>query len=254
MEQTICLNCQTELDVPFCYRFGQKITHRYTVNHVFHELIHVFTHTDKGIFSFAWNIIRKPGIIALDLVEGKRKRYFNMFQYLIIIIGVVTFLMAKSNMMSAIGENINQLMQVETATKTQEFQQRMMMGIQKNNNIFQMALIPLFVFFSWRFMGKRRKYNYAENIVLHTAASAQSNTVALLTTVLFMLSHNSTFFTLMMLISFGVLLFSFAPGYRQFYKISWLKAIGFTIPISLLSYIVQSLATGIIAAVYININ
>ncbi len=254
MEQTTCLNCQTELNGQFCYQCGQKITHRYTVNHVFHELVHVFTHADKGIFSFAWNILRKPGLIALDLVEGKRKRHFNMFQYLIIIIGIVTFIMVKSNIMVLVAENMNQMMDIKASTRQQEFQQKITYTIQKYNNLFQMALIPLFAYFSWRFMGKRKKYNYAENIVLHTAAGAQSNTMALVTTTLFMLSQNPTYFNIMMLISFGVLLFSFSLSYRQFYKISWPKAIGFAFLISTISYIIQSLLLGIIAVIYVLIT
>lgn len=87
MQPTNCLNCGQNLTGPFCSQCGQKETHRYTVGHVLHELLHVFTHADKGIFSFAKNILVKPGTVALDLVEGRRKRYFNLFQYLLLIVG-----------------------------------------------------------------------------------------------------------------------------------------------------------------------
>lgn len=251
MEQTNCLNCQAELKGSYCFQCGQKITHRYTVNHVIHELIHVFTHADKGIFGFAWNIIRKPGLIALDLVEGKRKRHFNLFQYLIIIIGFATFLMVKSNIMGSVSENMQQMVNMETSTKQQEFQQNLSVGLQKYNNIFQMTLIPVFALFSWLLLGRKRKFNYAENIVLHTAASAQSNTLSILTIILFMLSRNPVYFNIMMLVSFGVMLLSFSLSYRQFYKISWIKALFFSLMVFIISYFIQIILITIISVAYL---
>ncbi len=84
--QPECLNCNTVYVGSYCHQCGQKAVHRYTVGHVLHEIVHVFTHADKGIFSFAWQLITRPGKVALDLVEGRRKRYFNLFQYLLIIV------------------------------------------------------------------------------------------------------------------------------------------------------------------------
>ncbi|MBK8609293.1 MAG: DUF3667 domain-containing protein [Chitinophagaceae bacterium] len=75
----------------------QKQQHRYSVKHILHELLHVFTHADKGIFSFAWQLLTRPGHIAQDLVAGKRKKYFNLFQYLIIIVGLATWWLLKQS-------------------------------------------------------------------------------------------------------------------------------------------------------------
>ena len=96
MELHTCTNCDNQCSGSSCNICGQKETHRYTVAQVLHELVHGFTHADKGIFSFAWNIVRRPGTVALDLVEGRRQRYFKLFQYLISILGITTFLLRKT--------------------------------------------------------------------------------------------------------------------------------------------------------------
>lgn len=248
MQPANCLNCGYEHTGSFCSQCGQKETHRYTVGHVLHELVHVFTHADKGIFSFAWNIIRKPGTIALDLVEGRRKRYFNLFQYLLLVVGFVTFIMVKTDFMSAMMKNINTANNTKMSSDLASIQQEAGQLLQKYMNIFQMLLIPVYAFFTWLIIG-RKKYNYAEHIVLHTAGSAQTNTIALITTPLLMLSMNPTLLSLQLFISFGIFIFSFALCYRQFFKFSILKSILYALLIFVCSYIVQVIITTLFIAV-----
>jgi Protein of unknown function (DUF3667) len=246
-----CLNCETPYSGHFCNNCGQKEIHRFTISHVVHELVHVFTHADKGIFSFAWNVIKKPGTIALDLVEGRRKRYFNLFQYLLIIVGVTTFLVTQTHLVEKTFVTMNKVNNIAPSTELGRIQQSVALLLQKYNNIFQLILIPLFALFSWLFIGKSRKYNYAENIVLHAASSSQSNTLAIFTSLLFLISSTNTQYVILSFLSILVLLFSFAISYKQFYKISWLKSILFALAIFVCSYIIQSMLTAVFVIVYV---
>lgn len=254
MHQHTCLNCQNEFTGTFCNNCGQKETHRYSVAHVLHELVHVFTHADKGIFSFAWNILRKPGVVALDLVEGRRKRYFNLFQYLLIIVGFVTFLMVKTNFVDFTMRTMNDLNNLKVSSRQAELQTIIANGVQKYNNIFQMMLIPVYALFSWLLLGKKMNYNYAENIVLHTASSAQSNTLAILTTSLIFLPAAKEYIGVIMGLSLGIMMISFTLSYRQFYKISWLKAFGYGLLVFAISYLIQIIAVAIVTVFFIMLH
>ena len=250
--QHLCLNCETQYNGHFCNNCGQKEVHRYSVSHVFHELVHVFTHADKGIFSFAWNIIKKPGIVALDLVEGRRKRYFNLFQYLLIIVGITTFLVSQTHLIEKTLVTMNNANSAAMqSSELVKVQQSVAAFLQKYNNIFQLVLIPLFAFFSWLFIGRSRKRNYGENIVLHAAGSAQSNTFAVFTTLLMLISSNNNYFILISIVSLFVILFSFALSYKQFYRLSWVKSILFALTVFVCSYIVQSLLTAVLVIIYL---
>jgi hypothetical protein len=110
-------------------------------------------------------------------------------------------------------------------------------------------LIPVFAFFSWLYIG-RKKYNYAENIVLHTASSAQTNTIAIVTTLLILVSPSKNYFTSITLLSLLIGLWSFALCYRQFYGLSWLKAIGWAILVYTSTYVVQVVLTAVGVVVY----
>lgn len=256
MHQQNCTNCNQVYYGNFCNNCGQKQAHRYTIKHVIHELVHLFTHADKSIFSFVKHIVINPGTVALNLVEGKRKRYFNLFQYLLIIVGITTFLITKTHFLEMTMQNINGLTQnnnTKISAQLAHLQQQSAVVLQKYNNVLQMILIPVFALFSWLFLG-RRKYNYAENIVLHTAGSAQTNTIAVVTTLLFFISSNKSYFLVLTAISFCIMIYSFALCYRQFYKISWGKAILFAILVYICSYIVQMVLITILMIAYLLIT
>ncbi len=245
MEQHTCINCGNIFENKFCNNCGQQTTHRYTVAHVFHEVTHVFTHADKGIFSFAWHIISKPGIVALDLVEGKRKRYFNLFQFLLLIVGVTTFLISKTDFIVQATKTINTTNDVKMSAKLGAAQQEISLLMQKYNNILQMLLIPIFSLFSWLFFA-RKKYNYAETIVLHTASSAQTNVFAIATTSLFFLMNNSKGFAIIAVLSIFVMLFSFTISYRQFFKFSIGRSFLYAFLVVISTYVIQIILTAVI--------
>lgn len=250
MQQLTCTNCQHIYTDTFCNHCGQKATHRYTVSHVLHELVHVFTHADKGIFSFAWQIVKKPGIVALDLVEGRRKRYFNLFQYLIIIVGIVAFLITKTGFFDRTMQNAIAIGNAKPSGQLLVAQQKASQLIQQYNNILQMLLIPMFSFFGWLFF-TRKKINYAETVVLHTASSAQSNTLALLTTILMFFGNSNRAIMFITVLSLLIMLYCFAITYYQFFKMPFWKALLYSFLVFVCTYIVQIFVTAVFFIVYV---
>lgn len=250
MKQHTCLNCDTVYTDSFCNKCGQKITHRYTIAHIMHEVVHVFTHADKGIFSFARNLLVKPGIVALDLVQGKRKRYFNLFQYLILVGGIITFLMAKSHFYENVLANNVSAANIEVSTKQAAFQKDVLGFMQKYNNLLMLSLIPVFAFFGWLFTG-RKKYNYAENIVLFAAIIAQSTTIGIATALAAFFLKPGTWLSVYIFISFLIGLLCFIIGMRQFYKLRVLKSILLSVLVYGCTYLVQIIIMIITTIVYL---
>jgi hypothetical protein len=175
MEQHSCKNCENLFEGRFCNVCGQKTAHRLDVSHIWHEVIHLFTHADKGIFAFIPKIITQPGIIALDYVEGKRKKYFNPLQYLVIIIGIVTFLIARSHFIEQVMSTITTMNSTNVPASAVKQQLKIAQFFQRYFNIIMFLLIPILSFFSWLFF-RKKKFNYAEHILLQVTLQAQSNT------------------------------------------------------------------------------
>lgn len=95
MYSTNCLNCGSAFtpDAKYCAACGQKAaTHRMHFHDIWHDLIHYFTHADKGIFHLLKDLATKPGLVAREFVEGKRQKYFRPLNFFLIVAGLVVFM------------------------------------------------------------------------------------------------------------------------------------------------------------------
>lgn len=91
-----CLNCGAAIcpDQRFCAQCGQRtnIARQLTMRDIGHDLVHAITHADHSIFSLIRALIVRPGHVARDFVEGRRKRHFGPFAFLIITVGLASAL------------------------------------------------------------------------------------------------------------------------------------------------------------------
>lgn len=88
-----CLNCEKEVTDKYCPGCGQKTdTHRISFkNFILHDILHGTFHIEKGILFTAKEALLRPGKAALDYIEGKRIKYYNVFYLVLITIGLILF-------------------------------------------------------------------------------------------------------------------------------------------------------------------
>jgi len=162
MQSTNCLNCGSVLESSshFCPQCGQKAdTHRLNFHHIWHDLVHAFTHADKGIFPLIWQLAFKPGIVAREYVEGKRKKYFNPFTFVILIVGFASVILINSGF-----TNFNSGSRMP-ANPISPF-------LDKHVNLLIFLNIPLLAMFN-RLLFRRDKTNFSENLVLAAFTSGE---------------------------------------------------------------------------------
>ena len=61
---------------------------------IWHEVVHALFHLDHSILALLKGLLLRPGHLARDYVEGRRKRYFGPFGFLVITAGLATFFVA----------------------------------------------------------------------------------------------------------------------------------------------------------------
>lgn len=162
MQPTNCLNCGSALEPTyrFCIQCGQKAdTHRLNFNHIWHDLIHAFTHADKGVFSLIWQLAYKPGFVAREYVEGKRKKYFNPFTFIILVVGFASVILVSSGFSNFAGSSKVPVNPVSTF-------------LNKHVNLVIFLNIPFLALFN-RLLFQRKKMNYSENLVLAAYTSGE---------------------------------------------------------------------------------
>ncbi|MBA4851253.1 DUF3667 domain-containing protein [Emticicia sp. BO119] len=148
-----CLNChqQNAESNHFCPSCGQKASvHRINTHFMIHEVIHAFTHADSGIFYLIKELAIRPGEVIKEYVAGARKKYYNPFNFFLITVAISAFLATYFHVFDGNPDSTNPISNIVT----------------KYVNWIFIASVPIQAFFTWLFF-RKKKYNYAENIVFH---------------------------------------------------------------------------------------
>ncbi|RYE53764.1 MAG: DUF3667 domain-containing protein [Sphingobacteriales bacterium] len=149
--QTKCLNCQADVrSANYCASCGQSTKHeRLLVPVIIDDFTHAFLHTDKSILKLIPGLAYKPGIIARDYVNGKRKSLHNPFNFVVLTVAISSFIIIASGV------------DVFNGSSKDEPVMRL---AQQHFNLVILLTVPILVFTTWLFV--RKQYNFAECAVL----------------------------------------------------------------------------------------
>jgi len=153
-----CLNCGSGLEAGdrFCGRCGQKaVQGRLTVLESGREVLHSLVHVDRSAVSLIRSMMVRPGGVARDYVEGRRKRYFGPFAFLVVVVALTSGMIAISGFRVVAADNPND---------AADF-------LQHHVNLIFFAAVPVLAAVS-RGLGWRDRYNYAEHLVLAAYTTA----------------------------------------------------------------------------------
>ena len=84
-----CLNCGNEFEGKFCPECGQKAdTGRFTMRFIFENMVTAILGRDGSIWFTLKNLFSRPASMIVDILNGKRKRYFSPFPLLFLALTV----------------------------------------------------------------------------------------------------------------------------------------------------------------------
>ena len=205
MQTSQCLNCSFDFKAgeKFCTNCGQKTeTHRLNVTHIGHDILHAVTHADKGILHLIKELAFNPGLVAKEYVQGKRKKYFNPFSFLFLVVGIASIFLSMSGFVD-FGANAK-----VPANPISNF-------LNKHINLIILLNVPFLSFFSW-LLFKKNKNNYAEHLVLAAFVSGERSVFfSVLIAPIWMLLHN--YYTLLLSVYIFCWLIYFGWTCSQFF-------------------------------------
>lgn len=155
-----CLNCGKRFTKSenYCSVCGQDThTRRLETKHVVHSFIHSFTHTDKSFFYLIPQLLVKPGIVAREYNLGRRKKYFNPFTFVILLIAITTVVVSNFRLMTPDLE--------EKFDPIKDF-------LNKHVNVVIFLSIPIMAYFT-SLLFKKKGLNFAEAMVLGCYTSGE---------------------------------------------------------------------------------
>lgn len=226
---TECKNCEVTFDGKFCPNCSQKAeTHRFTLAHFAHETTHAVTHTDKGILLLIKEMFFRPGIVAKEYVEGKRKKYFNPITFLLLLMAVQVFAVKKTDFYGKFTRQMQKAYEsisksspdaIKDFNKQMEKADKQATLATDNSKLQTVILIPLLALLTWLFF-RKAGYNYAENLVFNVLINGQLIVVFLILCILPILIKASLIVVVMYL--YIVVSWAYAMlAYKQFYKQKW---------------------------------
>jgi hypothetical protein len=230
---TECKNCDTAFEGKFCPTCSQKAdTHRLTLRHFAHEATHAVTHTDKGVLLLIKAMFTRPGHVAREYIEGKRKRYFNPITFILIMMAIQVFATKHtdfygkfSQQMQKMYEGIAKLNPQKNAKGNEYFNQRMkeadkqMAFANDNNKLINFIFIPFLSLLTWLFF-KKSGFNYTENLILNVLIGGQMVVLFLLICIVPVLIKTSLVVIVMYL--FVIVSFIYALiAYKQLFQQKW---------------------------------
>lgn len=111
---TKCLNCGTEFEGKFCPECGQSAdTGRFTMRFIIENLLAAFLSKDGGIWFTLKNLFTHPGAMIVDILNGKRKKYFSPFPMLLCSLTLYVLILSVSGSREDSRELENQLQKIE---------------------------------------------------------------------------------------------------------------------------------------------
>jgi len=107
MDAQRCLNCETPVSMSarFCPHCSQRTdTARLSFADMTRDLLHAFMNVERGPLVFAWALLTRPGGIAREYVEGRRRRYYGPFATLVVLVGLTAVALNLSGFQALIHE------------------------------------------------------------------------------------------------------------------------------------------------------
>ena len=198
-----CPNCSADVEnaYNFCPSCGQQShVHRFTMPHFFHEVFHAFTYADKGVLHLIKNLAVRPGVTAREyILEGKRKKYFSPFTFLLLVLGFTVFAYSyfepygktSPSVTSSATTSAKKIAPPDQVSPQQQRQQAIMSLLNKRANLIAFIALPIFALVFWLFFIKTG-LRYAEHLVALVFFNGFFQLVAALTAVIIVLAGRST--------------------------------------------------------------
>ncbi len=170
MEQPRCLNCNTPIDPRqnFCPGCAQKTdTRRYTFREILSQFLATLSFMQRGLWLLLKGTAVRPGQTAIEFVQGKRKRYYNPFTFLAVIISLTLLMNSFFRYYDEVKIDQQALSRITDPSYKEKYIEstrrwnNVISWEYKYQNIFNLLCCPYFSLFLFLFFRKRGR-NMAE--------------------------------------------------------------------------------------------
>ena len=219
-----CKNCNTSLakHAQYCSQCGaQVIDKRLTLRSLFREFNETFFSWEgnRPLRTFV-DLLRCPENVISGYITGVRKKYMNPYGFVAIaltISGIFFFSLFKF-FPDALEQTF--YLQGESEPQVRAAKEIQQTAFEYHSLLF-FAMVPVFALLSWIVFFNKRKYNFAEHLILNLYAYAE---ISILTFILFFATiWNPVLFKYVTTVSLGFQFVYYAYALKRIFQLSMLQ-------------------------------
>ncbi|MEP6926945.1 MAG: DUF3667 domain-containing protein [Ginsengibacter sp.] len=148
----VCKHCHLAGEGKYCSHCGETFQPDHiTIHSILHEVVHTFTHADKGLLYTLKNLAIHPGTMQKNYLDGERKTNQKPFSLFFICASIAAIALHFVNTTPYGSQNHFDIVK-------ENFYKNFFV-------ILQAILLPVYAFLAWVFFGKKQ-INYAGMLVL----------------------------------------------------------------------------------------
>lgn len=171
-----CINCGYEGTGKYCANCAQPYeVKRITIAYLLHEVVHFFTHVDKGFLYTLKQLAIRPGNMQRQYIEGQRAKYQKPFSLFFICATITALAIYWITQPSP-----------EQASKFDESRTDF---YRHYYVITQALLIPFYSLIVW-LLFQNKRFNYAESLVLFSYTVAFSLLLVIIPNTINLVPHH----------------------------------------------------------------
>jgi hypothetical protein len=233
-----CVNCGGAVPDRYCGACGQKVYEgRFVLRELASGAAEEIARVDKGILFTALELTRRPGEAIREFVEGRTRPYTHPFKYLLVAVGLATFLLIQlggfGGMMPATVEG----------SEVPERAAMLLEVLTRYFNVMLIAAVPFHALFSRR-MFRGAGLNGAEHLVFNTYVYAHQNLLGVLCLPAFFLTGRQT--TVFVTLYTVVVLIYYILACRGFFRTTLPQAIWRGTVTTVLAYVTYYVALTVV--------
>jgi VIT1/CCC1 family predicted Fe2+/Mn2+ transporter len=189
-----CKNCDSKLHGPYCHECGQKyIDNRFTLKDSLAAVANSIFNFDRGFLYTSRMLTLQPGKVVKDILSGITIRYTHPFRFLFIWATINTVILVSTGVFDLTQDSVYQKMDV--AEEQREMQLKARTWIKQYISLFNLLLLPFLSLLSYGIY-RRKKWHYAEHLILNSYSLALSTILSFIPLLLFFLYPNPNVFTI----------------------------------------------------------
>ena len=174
----VCANCFTNLSGGhYCHECGQKSTDlRYSLKGMFTDFFFSVLHVEKkGLPHTIRELTLRPGEAIRRVISGQRQYLYPPFKYLVLMGAAVIIFSLRYKFFHSDytqTDKMSNLLEDFLIEEHLTYLDGFFAFAEEKATILNIASIPIFAFVSWAFV-TRKKYNFAENLIINSFITAQ---------------------------------------------------------------------------------